>query len=120
MQGSGEFPWLKPAKGERILIRDTEFDVLRINFVSYVMYVNSVSLLSVNAHTDPCEVHDCPSHAQCRVFTLTNSEMYCEPTCYLNNGGCDDDHLCELVPRNQCTSSKPCPPKVRCFSKGIC
>ena len=50
MQGSGEFPWLKPAKGERILIRDTEFDVLRINFVLYVMYVNSVSLLSVNTH----------------------------------------------------------------------
>ena len=39
-------------------------------------------------------------------------EAFCEPSCKLDNGGCQSDEICELE-TVQCVRA-PCPPVVNC------
>ena len=57
---------------------------------------------------------DCPIGHTCEVYEPT-SELYCQPSCDLDNGGCSDDQECSLV-EVQCFKA-PCPPVVQCVGK---
>ena len=62
--------------------------------------------------TDPCSLLDCPSHAQCKVFTPTNM-AYCDPSCDVDNGGCKKEETCQLN-EVECVTA-PCPRVVECM-----
>ena len=47
----------------------------------------------------------------CKIFKPTG-EAFCEPSCILNNGGCQANEICSLVVVN-CVRA-PCPPIIQC------
>ena len=64
--------------------------------------------------TDQCT--DCPVGSECKVFPPTG-EKYCDPSCDIDNGGCDDDKICFLgLPR---CFEEPCIGEVVCLTEGI-
>ena len=69
------------------------------------------SAYSINVMLDPCLSKECPTGSSCRVFEVTG-EAFCEPSCELENGGCENLQKCELV--NVTCSRAPCPPVVNC------
>ena len=60
---------------------------------------------------DPCADHECPRGSTCKVYEPTN-EAYCDPSCELDNGGCEFSQTCELE-TVQCVRA-PCPLVVVC------
>ena len=43
-----------------------------------------------------CDRLDCSPNAVCKIFEPTG-EAFCEPSCSLNNGGCQDGETCSVV-----------------------
>ena len=69
--------------------------------------------------TDPCTFEECPKGSVCKVFELTG-EAFCDPSCGIDNGGCDDDQLCVLaLPVCANPPVQPCVGFVTCVDKGI-
>jgi hypothetical protein len=66
---------------------------------------------------NPCAVMRCPQYTVCKVYAPTG-EGYCDPTCYLNNGGCNSSQQCSLEPVN-CVRA-PCPPVIKCSGTDPC
>ena len=78
----------------------------------------------MHTHTDPCASFDCPSHTRCKVFRNLfgdpigpAEQAYCDPSCDLDNGGCEEDEICQLLPP-VCQPDAPCPFLVRCTHEG--
>ena len=66
---------------------------------------------------NPCIGFECPQGSACKVFEegAGDPEAYCEPSCELDNGGCQSNEICELQ-TVQCVRA-PCPPVVNCRSE---
>ena len=77
-------------------------------------YFSSGSI-SVLLHADPCSDFECPRGSACKVYEPTN-EAFCDPSCELDNGGCNSNQACELDQVN-CVRA-PCPPEVVCTDVG--
>ncbi len=91
------------------------------------MYVPTLYCSVVNIHDllfcypppppDPCSSFECSSHAQCRVFQT--GQAYCDPSCSVDNGGCEEDETCQLL-ATPCAAPpldrppSPCPLVVVC------
>ena len=58
----------------------------------------------------------CPLGYQLKKY-LPTGEQYCEPSCDIDNGGCDDDKDCSLRSVT-CPPNRPCPPVVQCLVAG--
>ena len=68
--------------------------------------------------TGPCATKLCPKGSACMVFQLTG-EAFCNPSCNIDNGGCDDDQLCVLtLPVCANPPLQPCVGFVTCVDKG--
>ncbi|XP_065913510.1 keratin-associated protein 16-1-like [Dysidea avara] len=61
--------------------------------------------------TDPCASVRCPTGSKCEVYKPTG-EVFCNPSCDLDNGGCPTGQTCSLQVV-QCVRA-PCPPVVQC------
>ena len=57
----------------------------------------------------------CPKGTSCRVYGPTG-QAYCNPSCDIQNGGCNLTEVCSLEPV-QCITA-PCPPVIRCNGIG--
>ena len=75
----------------------------------------SIGSIAVLLHVDPCSDFECPRGSACNVFEPTN-EPFCDPSCKLDNGGCNNNQTCELQPAI-CVRA-PCPPDVVCTDVG--
>ena len=65
--------------------------------------------------TDPCSALECPVGSARKVFPPTGEE-YCDPSCDIDNGGCDDDVMCFLgLPP---CFEQPCIGEIYCFFEG--
>ena len=62
---------------------------------------------------DACGSVTCPTGAMCQVYEPTG-EVFCSPSCCLDNGGCPLTDKCYLY-EVQCVRA-PCPPVVGCIS----
>jgi len=60
---------------------------------------------------DPCKDVRCPTGSQCEVYK-PSGETYCNPSCDVDNGGCQAGQTCSLQ-EVQCVRA-PCPPSVQC------
>ncbi len=60
---------------------------------------------------DQCAALDCPSHAECRLFST--GEAYCDPSCVVDNGGCAEDETCQLL-ATPCAAPPPNAPPSPC------
>ena len=70
--------------------------------------------------TDPCITMECPKGSECKVFPPTG-EAYCDPSCDIDNGGCDDDQLCFPGLPPDCIVSpagEPCIAELICRDEG--
>ena len=68
--------------------------------------------------TDPCTTKECPVGSECKEFPPTG-EAYCDPSCDVDNGGCDDDQLCIVVkPPCAFPFEQPCTSVVICVNEG--
>ena len=69
--------------------------------------------------TDPCTYKECPKGSVCKVFEPTG-EAFCDPSCNIDNGGCDDDQDCVLaLPVCANPPVQPCVGFVTCVDKGM-
>ena len=69
-------------------------------------------------YTDPCTTMECPRGSECKVFPPTG-EAFCDPSCDIDNGGCDDDQECMLaLPFCPPPTVQPCTGVVTCVDKG--
>ena len=79
--------------------------------------LHDLSILTPPPPKDPCSSFECPSHAQCRVFQT--GQAYCDPSCSVDNGGCEEDETCQLL-ATPCAAPpldrppSPCPLVVVC------
>ena len=73
-----------------------------------IIIINYLLLLATG-----CSTVECPIGYTCEIYPSTG-EGYCNPSCNLDNGGCDEDEVCTLVPV-QCIRA-PCPPVINCES----
>ena len=71
---------------------------------------------SQKVSTNPCSMMHCPSSYRCEIYKPTG-DVFCNPDCNQNNGGCPDDETC-ILQQVQCIRA-PCPPIVRCFKSHI-
>ena len=56
--------------------------------------------------------------SECKVFPPTGEE-YCEPSCDIDNGGCDDDKICKIgLPSCVYPREQPCVGEVACLTEG--
>ena len=59
---------------------------------------------------------NCPRGTHCKVDETVH-QAYCEASCDLDNGGCDDNEVCFLL-QESCISD-PCSLVAQCLSKLI-
>ena len=87
--------------------------MIHVDAISELVLLTCYSFLfnSINVMLDPCLSKECPMGSSCRVFEVTG-EAYCEPSCELENGGCERHQKCELM--NVTCKRTPCPPVVSC------
>ena len=83
--------------------------------------------------TDPCATKECPKGSKCKVFEPTGEafeptgeafeptgEAFCDPSCDIDNGGCDEDQRCILaLPVCANPPVQPCVGLVTCEDIGI-
>ena len=65
---------------------------------------------------DGCAVVRCPSNTYCQISNRTGNAL-CVPDCQINNGGCREDQVCEVVVSNGCVSSDSCDPLMFALCK---
>ena len=76
-----------------------------------------MNYIYIPVHTDSCVSVDCPPHTVCRVFPQTG-EPYCDPSCDIDNGGCEYDEICQLL-ATPCAAPpppRPCPHVIVCVA----
>lgn len=67
--------------------------------------------------TDPCSALVCPVGSVKKEFPVTGEE-YCDPSCDIDNGGCDNDKFCTLGEPFCFNPMKPCMQEVICRIEG--
>ena len=70
-------------------------------------------MIIISTFLDPCETksEECPIGTRCKIYEPTG-EAFCEPSCSIENGGCDSDEVCTL--QDVVCVRSPCPPMVQC------
>jgi len=67
-------------------------------------------LTAIVCHPD---IDSCPTGYKLKIYQPTG-EPYCDPSCDVDNGGCEDDEYCSL--RNvSCPQNRLCPSVVQCL-----
>ena len=59
---------------------------------------------------------NCSRGSQCKVDEAVH-QAYCEPSCDLDNGGCNDNEVCSLQQQQQNCTNGPCTPVVKCLGE---
>ena len=82
------------------------------NILSRIVHVCYAALLYFTDFCPP-DADDCPSTSRCLSLNATG-ESICLQSCFLENGGCNDDEFCITSERDtDCDLSEPCS-SVRC------
>ncbi|XP_064399010.1 mucin-2-like isoform X2 [Halichondria panicea] len=110
-----------------ILIWTPDADTPDIVYYQCAIHLNLGWRIRVQNPIDPCGSINCPSNAQCKVFTPPfigdiirgTEEGFCDPSCELDNGGCSEEEECRLV-APACIPDRPCPFFVNCLLKDPC
>ena len=63
---------------------------------------------------DPCATVLCANGYICKLDETTR-RPFCDPSCEINNGGCQVDEECRLI-QVECFTD-PCPPVIECVAQ---
>ena len=63
---------------------------------------------------DPCAGYQCGKGTECD-FVPSTGEPFCNPTCDVDNGGCDEDEMCKLAPASCVSPDVPCKNAIQCI-----